>query len=140
MSCSRTPPLLPRQRPRAPGPEFVSPWPESMRVGLTNGAHIPPLLHPPRTFACRLHSDGAAGPSGPIQSHLPGSPSLRLAQGVLWGRHAATRHLGRRAGTQHGRQTRPAFPARRNLSDGRLLLTHRSSRIFLYRQRCTSIT
>ena len=45
--------------------------------------------------------------SRPVQSHLPGSPSLRLAQGVLRGRHAATRPLGRRAGTQHGRQTRP---------------------------------
>ena len=40
------------------------PWPESMRAGLTNGAHIPSLVHPPRTFACRLHSDGAAGSVG----------------------------------------------------------------------------
>ena len=44
--------------------------------------------------------------SRPVQSHLPGSPSLRLAQGVLWGRHVASRPLGRRAGTQHGRQKR----------------------------------
>jgi hypothetical protein len=33
-------------------------------------------------------------------------PSLRLALGVLRGRHAATRPLGRRAGIQHGLQKR----------------------------------
>jgi hypothetical protein len=44
--------------------------------------------------------------SGPDHTLLPGPTCLRLVQGVLWGRHAATRPLGRRAGTQHGRQKR----------------------------------
>jgi hypothetical protein len=48
----------------ATGIPLRRPWPERKRVGLTNGAHIPPLLHPPRNFACRLHSDGAAGSVG----------------------------------------------------------------------------
>ena len=47
------------------------PWPESMRAGLTNGAHIPSLVHPPRTFACRLHSEGAAGRGSPAWERQP---------------------------------------------------------------------
>ena len=104
-------PLCPSGQPR-------SSWPDTgglldltfapQRVLLRSAA--PPRADGP--LAPRARSSGRAESrtarfSRPVQSHLPGSPSLRLAQGVLWGRHAASRPPGRRAGTQHGRQTRP---------------------------------
>jgi hypothetical protein len=97
------------------------PWPESMRVWLTNGEHIPLLLQPPRFFACRLHSEGAAGPVGSPswqRQPLKNLDFLDLSNRTCRGPPAAGSLRGRcggatrrrapsgGAGIQHGRQKR----------------------------------
>ena len=104
-------------RQRCPSGLPRSPWPDTGGLldltlapqRILPSPAAPPLADcslPPRAWSSRWAESRTARFSGPVQSHLPGSPSLRLAQGVLWGHHAASRPLGRRAGTQHGRQKR----------------------------------